>query len=170
MKKLTFLTVMLFCGAMLATKSARAQEITAGGGVGYGSQSENLNFHVNMYYRLPELPVRVGADVGYSVPEKNAQSRVDQIEGNINSHLMAVDNDMLSLYGLTGLNIMHSRFKYEPAGAASISDSNTNLGVNVGAGAELDIGFGRTYGEAKYIIGREDVSQLVLGVGVRLSL
>lgn len=40
----------------------------------------------------------------------------------------------------------------------------------IGAGAELDIGFGRTYGEAKYIIGRDDVSQLILGVGMRVSM
>lgn len=170
MKKLTMVTVLLFCGALLATETTKAQDITAGGGVGYGSKSENLNFQVNMFYQLPELPVRVGAEVGYSVPENSSASRVDQIEGNINGHLMAVDEEMFSLYGLTGLNILHSRFKYEPDGAPSVTDSDTNLGLNVGAGAELDIGFGRTYGEAKYIIGRDDVSQLILGAGVRVSM
>lgn len=170
MKKLSFLVTVLFCSAFIWTSMAEAQKITAGGGVGYGSKSENVNFNVSMYYSLPDLPVRLGADVGYSMPEKNSQIRTDQIEGNINGHLMVVDEEMFSLYGLTGLNVMHNRFKYDPEGASSYTESDTNLGINVGAGAELDMGFGRTYGEAKYIIGRDDVSQLILGVGVRVDI
>ncbi|GAA5523272.1 hypothetical protein LQ318_15465 [Aliifodinibius salicampi] len=170
MKKLSCLLTVLLCSAFIWTVTVEAQEIRAGGGVGYGSKSENVNFNVSLYYSLPDLPIRVGADVGYSVPEKNAQSRFDQIEGNINGHLMAVDEEIFSLYGLTGLNIMHHRFKYDPDGAASFTESDTNLGINAGAGAELDMGFGRTYGEAKYIIGRDDVSQLILGLGVRVSI
>lgn len=170
MNKLNCVIAIAFCSVFIWSVSAEAQDISVGGGVGYGSKSENVNFQVNMYYRLPDMPIRVGAEAAYSVPEKNAESRVDQIEGNINGHYMVVEEEQFSLYGLTGLNILHNRFKYEPDGGPSISESDTNLGLNIGTGAELDIGFGRTFGEAKYILGRDDVSQLVLGAGVRVDI
>ena len=170
MKRIYCLAATFLVGVFLSTTSADAQTITAGGGVGYGSKSENANIQANLYYSLPGAPVRLGADVGYSNPEKTSQARVDEIESNLNVHLMAVDNKIISLYGLTGLNILHIRSKVEVQGQSSITDSDTNFGLNLGAGAELDIGFGRTFGEAKYIIGPDDRSQLVLGAGVRVRM
>src|SRR5690625_6268435 len=65
----------------------------SGGGVGYGSKSENVNFQVNVYYRLPTLPLRIGGDVGFSKPETD----LTEIESNLNVHFMVVDSDLLSL-------------------------------------------------------------------------
>ena len=59
---------------------------------------------MNLYYSSPGLPVRAGADAGYSNPEKTRLSRVDEIERNLNVYLMAIDNRLISLYSLTGLN------------------------------------------------------------------
>ncbi len=149
-------------GFFLFTSQAEAQRITAGGGVGYGSKSENVNFQVNVYYRLPTLPLRIGGDVGFSKPETD----LTEIESNLNVHFMVVDSDLLSLYTITGLNVLHLRAS--PDGGDSFSDTTT--GFNLGAGAELDLGFGRAFGEAKYVLGSDRDEQLVLGAGIRVSL
>jgi opacity protein-like surface antigen len=143
------------------TTTAEAQRITAGGGVGYGSKSENVNFQVNAYYQLPTLPLRIGGDVGYSKPE----SDINEIEGNVNLHFLAVDTDLITLYTITGLNVLHLRASI---GNETVTDTDT--GFNLGAGAELDLGFGRGFGEAKYIVGSEREEQWVFGVGVRVSI
>lgn len=161
MRKLQYAIIFIIGMFLLTTMSAYAQTISAGGGVGYGSKSENFNFQVNAYYSVPNLPLRVGGDVGFSKPEDN----ITNIEGNANIHLMLLDEELISIYGLTGLNVLHTK-----ASVANVSQSNTYTGLNVGGGAEVDLGFGRGFGEAKYILGREGSEQLVLGVGVRVSV
>lgn len=170
MKKVTLTLLAMACGFFLLQETVEAQRVTAGGGVGYGSKSEALNFQVNLYYRLPTLPLRIGGDVGYSRPENSGGTKLEHIEGNVNLHLMVVDNELLSLYGLTGLNVLHSRLTSE-AGGDTFKENSNDLGWNVGAGTELDIGnVGRIFGEAKYVIGSEREDQWVLGAGIRISL
>ncbi len=161
MRTLKFAFILTMGLFFFATSQAEAQRITAGGGVGYGSKSENVNFQVNAYYRLPTLPLRIGGDVGFVKPEDN----VTEIESNINVHFMVVDTELLSLYTITGVNVLYARFS-----AGDITESDTDTGFNLGAGAEIDLGFGRGFGEAKYIVGSNREEQLVLGVGVRVSL
>ncbi len=161
MRTLKFAFILTAGLIIFATSQAEAQRITAGGGVGYGSKSENVNFQVNAYYRLPTLPLRIGGDVGFAKPQDN----VTEIESNINVHFMAVDTELLSLYTITGLNVLYSRFS-----AGDITESDTDTGFNLGAGAEIDLGFGRGFGEAKYIVGSDRDEQWILGAGVRVSI
>ena len=146
---------------IILSASAEAQTIQVGGGVGYGTKSEDPNVSVGVYYRLPTLPLRLGTDVKFAKPE----SDLTQIDGNFNVHFMAVDTDLLSIYSITGLNVAHSRFS---AGGQSITDTDT--GFNIGAGGELDLGFGRGFGEAVYVLGSDREEQWQLGVGVRISM
>jgi len=161
MRKLQYTIILSIVLFFSFAMSLQAQTITAGGGVGYGSESEDFNFQVNAYYGLPNLPFRLGGDVGYAKPEDN----LTQIEGNANIHLMLLDKKLVSIYGLTGLNVLFNRFSNN-----STSTSNTDTGFNAGGGAELNLGFGRAFGEAKYILGREGDEQVVLGVGIRLRI
>lgn len=161
MNKFTYAIILSLGMFLLAAVSVQAQTITAGGGVGYGSKSEDFNFQVNAYYSIPNLPLRVGGDVGFSKPEDN----LTQIEGNANVHLMLLDKELISIYGLTGLNVLYSKIS-----VGDVSDSSTDTGFNVGGGAEVDLGFGRGFGEAKYILGSDREEQLVLGVGVRVAI
>lgn len=162
--KILKLSLFLAIGAFFfLTSNAEAQRITAGGGVGYGSKSEDVNFQVNIYYRLPTLPLRIGGDVGFSKPETD----ITEIESNVNLHFMVVDTELLSLYTITGLNVLHWRASSDDM-PETLTD--TSLGFNLGAGAELDLGFGRAFGEAKYVLGSEREEQLVLGAGIRVSL
>lgn len=164
MRKLQFAIAMSAVIFLFSAVSLKAQTVTAGGGVGYGSKSEDFNFQVNLYYSIPNLPLRVGGDVGFSKPEDN----LTQINGNANVHLMIVDTDAVSLYGLTGLNVL-----YNKVSVGDVSQSETYTGLNAGGGLEFDLGFGRAFGEVKYIIGRDvpgDDEQLVIGAGIRVAI
>lgn len=147
---------------MLAASAAEAQRLAAGGGVGYGSKSEDLNVQVNLYYKLSELPLRIGGDIGFSKPESN----LNVFDSNANVHYLALDEEQVSLYSITGINILHRRIAI-----GDIVESETELGLNIGAGGEYDLGFGRGYGEAKYVLGLGlDESHWVFGVGVRVNI
>lgn len=164
MRKIQFAITLSAVMVLFSTVSLKAQTITAGGGVGYGSKSEDFNFQVNAYYSIPNLPLRVGGDVGFSKPEDN----LTQIDGNANVHLMLLDKEMISIYGLTGLNVLYNKFSGDGS-----SVSNTYTGLNAGAGLELGLGFGRAFGEVKYIIGRDipnDDEQLIIGAGIRVNI
>lgn len=150
--------------------SSHAQTITAGGGVGYGSQSENLNFSVNLYYSVPGAPMRIGGDVGYSIPKRNNDIRTDQVESNLNVHFMIVDEDLLSVYSITGLNLLYTRMRITD-GNSTVSESDTDPGLNLGIGGEFATQYGRTFGEIKYVAGRKTGdSQLVIGGGIRIRI
>ncbi len=161
MRKLQF-ALLLFLGMFLViTTTTEAQRITAGGGVGYGSKSEDVNFQVNAYYQLPTLPLRIGGDVGFVRPKDD----LTEVETNLNVHFMALDTELLSIYTITGLNVFYARFS-----DGETSSSETDTGFNLGAGGELDLGFGRGFGEVKYIAGSDREDQWVFGVGVRVRV
>lgn len=154
----------------LFSASANAQTITAGGGVGYGSQSENFNFGVNLYYSVPGAPLRIGGDIGYSIPKRDDNTRTDEIESNLNVHFMVVDEDLLSIYTITGLNMLYTRVRVTD-GNTSVTESDTDPGLNIGIGGEFVTQYGRTFGEIKYVAGRKTGdSQLVVGAGIRIRL
>src|SRR5690625_6457924 len=92
MKILKLSLFLVIVGFFLFTSQAEAHRLNAGGCVGYGSKSENVDFQVNVYYRLPTLPLRIGGDVGFSNPETD----LTEIESNLNVHFMVVDSDLLS--------------------------------------------------------------------------
>lgn len=170
MNKFIFINTVLFISIFMFSQIAEAQRISAGGGVGYGSKSEDLNFSVNAYHRLSTLPMRIGGDVGYIRPRTSGDDSTHLIDSNFNIHFMAIDHELLSLYTITGLNVLHSRFRTE-IDDQTIRENDTDFGFNVGAGGELDVGNkGRVFGEIKYILGSEREDQLIVGAGVRVNL
>ncbi len=175
MKILVKALFLLLGGLVLATTQAEAQQISIGGGVGYGSKAENANVQVNFYYRLSSLPMRIGADGSYSIPDKSSfsggETRRDLVDGNLNLHLMAIDTDLFSMYSITGLNMTYNRLKTDFDDGSSISASDTFYGFNIGVGTELEIGKGRWFGEAKYLIREDsDESEFVVGAGMRIRI
>lgn len=154
----------------MCSQIAEAQRISAGGGVGYGSKSEDLNFSVNVYHRLSTLPMRIGGDVGYTRPRSSGNVQRDLIDGNLNVHFMAIDHELISIYSITGLNVLHTIIRTENDDQTT-RENDTDFGFNLGAGGELDIGnTGRVFGEVKYILGSEREDQLIFGAGVRVNL
>ena len=159
------LSILTFSFVLFFTVDSQAQYLTVGGGVGYSTESEQVNFTVNAAYKLPGLPMRLGGAVDYTIEDKTGNVRNSAIDGNINTYLMAVDTQLVSVYGLTGLNVYHQMVKIDsPSG--SISESDTSLGLNLGGGAEVQQGPTRFYAEMKYIF-REDDARTVVSAGMR---
>lgn len=150
--------------------TAQAQSISAGGGIGFGTQSENPNFQINAYFSPSNTPVRFGGDVSYSMPERENQFRMDVIETNANVHFMAVDEDIVSIYSITGLNITHSMARTSFDNQPSVTESDTHTGMNLGIGGEFKSGKGRSFAEIKYVTGRGDGDSFVIGGGIRIRI
>jgi len=167
--KITIWTL-LFSILISSLSTVEAQRISAGGGVGFGSESENLNFQINAYFSPSNTPIRLGGDVGYSMPERESNFRMDIIESNANVHFMAVDEEVVSIYSITGLNVTHSRARTSFDSQPSVTDSDTETGLNLGIGGEFKTGKGRTYGEIKYVTGRSNGDSFVVGGGVRIRI
>jgi len=151
-----------------SVNTSDAQRITAGGGIGFGSESENLNFQINTYFKPSALPIRIGGDVSYSMPERQDNFRLDVIETNANLHFMAVDEDIVSIYSISGLNVTHNRARTSFDSEPSITETDTRTGLNIGLGGEFKTGKGRSYAEIKYVTGRGDGDSVVVGGGVRV--
>lgn len=159
----------LLAAILVMVQPAEAQNISVGGGLGYGSESKNLAFYGQLYYSIPKTPVRIGTILGYSIREKKDNRRTDRLKGNINGYLMVIEQPSFSLYGLTGLSILHSRTKFE-TNRERYTDTNLFAGANIGAGLEMGTGAGRYFAEGKYIIGRDDISGFIVRTGIRVGI
>jgi|SRR5699024_1806938 len=168
-KKKTLL-LLIATTVFLCVNSAKAQHIRMGGGLGYGSGSNNLNFYVNTTYSLPQSPIRLGAVLGYSIREENSRRKRDRIRGNINAYLMIIDKRPFGIYGLGGLNLSRYKTKYKKGPDGPYSTSNIYAGANVGGGLEMDAGVGRYFAEGKYIIGSQEISGFVVRTGLRIGI
>ncbi len=167
MKKLLLTTAILFTGLFM-TANLQAQYLTVGGGVGYSTESEQIDFSINAAYRMPNLPIRLGGSGHYTIEDKRGDTRRSAIDGNANVYLMALDTSEISIYGLTGLNVYHRMVRIDrPSGRER--DSDTNLGFNLGGGAEIQQGRSRIYTEVKYIF-RENDPRTVVSAGVRFRI
>ncbi|HLR26340.1 MAG TPA: hypothetical protein VK112_10775 [Fodinibius sp.] len=170
LSKTNILTIILAGAIICCGQAATAQNISIGGGVGYGNKSNNLNFYVNGNYAIPQSPIRIGTVLGYSLREKNSTRRVDRIRADLNTYLMAVDKEVISLYGLVGLNVSRYRTKYKTGRDAPYTDINVYAGANAGAGLELDAGVGRYFAEGKYIFGHDAIAGFVVRTGLRVGI
>lgn len=170
MKLKALFGTLFFSFLIVSLSTADAQRVSAGGGVGFGSESENLNFQINAYFSPQNTPLRFGGDVGYSMPERESNFRMDVIESNANVHFMAVDEEVVSIYSITGLNVMHSRARTSFDNQPSVTDTETAAGLNLGIGGEFKTGKGRTYAEVKYVTGRSGGDSFVVGGGVRIRI
>lgn len=162
MKKIILLAIVTFA---LAFNSFA--QISAGGGISYGTEQKTIGFNFRGQYNVWENVDIVGGLTFY-LPHKEKQTvffaTIDSkttmwsfdIDGHYNFELM----DNLKVYPIAGLNI--SGVSVEVNGN-KVSD--TEVGFNIGAGATYEItdklaGFF----EIKYTLGNYD--QAVVGIGV----
>ena len=149
---------------------AAAQNIHLGGGVSYGTESEALSFRGSAFYNVPNSLFRIGSNLGYTTREHRDNRRTDRFYANINGYLIALQEPGFTLYGLTGINVSYHRTKFSPDEAPSYSATELYPGANAGIGMETNIGIGRQFTEAKYVIGHNDISGFVFNTGVRIGI
>lgn len=161
MKKLTLLAIISIAFAL----NSFAQ-ISAGGGLVYGTEQEAIGFNLRGQYNVWENVDVVGGLTFY-LPKKTKQTLIFttveskttmwafDVDGHYNFELM----DKLKVYPLAGLNI--AGVSIEVNGAKT---SNTEVGLNIGAGATYEI-TDKIAGlfETKYTIGNFDQAVITLG-------
>jgi outer membrane protein X len=163
MKKLTLLAIIV-----IALTSNSFAQISAGGGITYGSEQKTIGFNLRGQYNVWEnvdvvggltfyLPKKTSETVPFlgTIKTKTSMWSFD-VDGHYNFELM----DKLTAYPIAGLNI--SGVSVDINGTKA---SDTEVGFNIGAGASYEVtdklaGFF----EFKYTLGNYD--QAVLGIGV----
>lgn len=156
----------------LSASTALAQISSAGLGLMYGSEIEQLGVRGDVVYQINE-DFRAVADLGIFFPEKTdfgggVESKVTWWEINANGNYLYYRDDSRGFlaYALAGLNFSTVKVSFEGTTPASnIEDSETEVGVNIGTGMEYALGFANLFAEVKYVLG--DADQLNLGLGFR---
>ncbi|HAF30926.1 MAG TPA: hypothetical protein DCG75_17955 [Bacteroidales bacterium] len=161
MKKLTLLAIITIAFAF----NSFAQ-ISAGGGLVYGTEQKTIGFNLRGQYNVWENVDVVGG-VTFYLPNKDKQTLIfTTVESKTNMWSFDVDGhynfelmDNLKVYPLAGLNI--SGVSIEVNGAKA---SDTEVGFNIGAGATYEI-TDKIAGlfETKYTIGNFDQAVITLG-------
>ena len=145
----------LFLVTTLCFSFAAKAQISAGAGLVYGADVEELGLQIRAMYDINET-WRANVDfITYFI----GIDGITLSEFNLNPHYKFLNKDRVSVYGLAGLNIARASVKF-----LGEKVSNSEVGVNVGAGAEFGIGERiAILAEAKYAIG--EASQFVIGAG-----
>lgn len=142
-------------------------QISAGGGLVYGTEQKTIGFNLRGQYNVWENVDVVGGLTFY-LPHKEKQTLIFttvetktsmwsfDVDGHYNFELM----DKLKVYPIAGLNI--SGVTIEVNGSKA---SDTEVGFNIGAGATYEI-TEKIAGlfETKYTIGNYDQAVITLGV------
>jgi outer membrane protein X len=163
MKKITLLAIV----TLALTFNSFAQ-ISAGGGISYGTEIENIGLNLRGQYSITESIDVVGGFT-FFLPKKTSQSIpfFGTIETkstlwtfDIDGHYNFTINDKFGFYPLAGLNISAASVDIDGNKA-----SDTEAGLNIGAGATYNINDKlAAFTEIKYTIGNMD--QAVIGIGV----
>src|SRR6478736_6900208 len=142
MKKLILLSVVVLCSISFV----KAQQITLGGGLAYGTDIEKAGITLNGQYFFSEKFAAAPSLIFY-FPEKNtysgpgysykAKSSFWEFNADVNYYFYG--NDVVKFFGEGGLNISTAKSKVEN-GNQTQKVSNTEAGINLGVGADFKAG------------------------------
>jgi opacity protein-like surface antigen len=133
MKKLIKLAIILFA---LFTFSEATAQISAGLGVHYGTDINNVGFSINGKYEIneewsaaPSFTLFLKKDyVTWSALDLDANYKITEIE------------KVGALYGLAGLNMTFYKVKYDfGEWGGEYSDTGVEVGLNLGVGIDIPV-------------------------------
>ena len=163
MKKLTLIVL-----ALIVTNINSFSQISAGGGLSFGTEAKTIGFNLRGQYSITESIDLVGG-LTFFLPKTETQTipfvgtiktKSTLFSFDVDGHYNFSINDKICIFPLSGLNITN----------ASVSVNNTKtgdtkVGLNVGAGGAYKISESlNAFVETKYIIGKYD--QLVIALGI----
>ena len=171
MKKVIILSVVV----LFSMSYVKAQQITLGGGLAYGTDIEKAGITLNGQYFFTEKFAAAPSFIFY-FPEKNTYSgpgysykaKASLWEFNADVNYYFYGNDKVKFFGEGGLNISTAKAKVEN-GNQTQKSSNTEAGINLGVGADFKAGEKIIpFVSMKYTV--SDYDQLVIRGGIRFLL
>ncbi|MEM1135323.1 MAG: outer membrane beta-barrel protein [Bacteroidota bacterium] len=179
MKNKLFLSIISF---LFISQMAFAQgqgSITAGSGLLFGSEIEQLGIGLNgQYFINDNIAGQVG--LNFFFPQKEEITNIYERKRsiwtiNLNAnYYFDIENDVISPYALAGINISNLKSENDVleeffGDEISRKTTDTDFGLNLGAGADFNVSESFVpFGQLKYVI--TDFDQLVIMAGVRISL
>lgn len=153
---------LLVAACALYAAPAAAEGVSAGGGVVYGTEVEEVGLHLDGYYDLSEQVESLWAGGAFNY--FFVGSGLSFWALNFNGQYTLYEEGPLRAYGLGGINV--TRVSVEVLGVA---EGTTEFGLNLGGGAAYRVAEAiDVVGELKYVL--SDADQLVVGVGARYHL
>jgi hypothetical protein len=154
-----FLLVVLSLTAYTSTHG----QIRAGGMIGYGSEVERWGIGANAEFFLNEKMAVAPKLLAY-FPEKRNGFRYSFWEIDADFHYYLLSQDVVSVYGLAGLNALFAKATVDDVSLPDEDRSDSDIGLNLGIGINLMIGNVIPFGEVKFVAGSADQGVLLLGV------
>lgn len=156
------ITITLLFG--LCSIPGLAQELSLGGGLGYGSGIQNLGINIRGDVRFNEL-WSVSPNFNLFFNKNNGTYTSEWKDLNIDGHLYFKLDQRWNIYPLLGLNFATVSEKED-----NLTFTNSDVGLNLGLGAEFKLEkFLSGFGEAKYVASNADQVVVTVGVIYRLT-
>ena len=149
--------------------STQAQEETRiGGFLAYGTEIESIGIGANAEFPIIEN-LTIAPSLIYYFPRSESGFKMNWFEVNANANYYFLDQDMMSIYALGGLNYSSVKVSYDQTWIGSYSASDSRFGLNLGGGINFKLaGKIIPFAELKYVI--IDGGQLVAAAGVKFNL
>lgn len=155
-------TTLIVLASLFVSSSAMAQ-LSVGGGLGFGTDVEELSAFLRGEYQFAEQ-WRGAATLNFFFLEDIPGIDVGWTTFNLDAHYILSDNGSFQLYGIGGLNIAFIKVGIDLGAFGSVNETTTEIGLNLGGGARLLVSERfAPFAELKYIIGNG--SQLVIFLG-----
>ena len=159
--------VFLVCFLCIGISAASFAQARIGGMLGYGSETEQWGLGVNGEFFFHER-MAITPSLFFYFPETHGGFKFSYWEANGDFHYYFLSQDVVSLYGLAGLNLTTAKVRRDNNFIDGGESSNSEAGINLGFGANLKLGSIIPFGELKYVAG--DIDQAVLFVGLKFPL
>lgn len=157
MKKIVLLTFFstILCSTVFA-------QFRVGAMLGTGTEIDRWGLGVNAEYLFNEK-MGVAPKLFFYFPEDVPGAKLSFWELNADFHYYFLSEDIVSIYGLAGLNFLFGKINYD--NDLLLDDrTNNDVGLNLGIGANIHVGTVIPFAELKYVAGDADQAVIFLGV------
>lgn len=153
--------LLILSAVILLSANTSFAQLRVGGGIGYGTDIEELGIMVRGLYDIDD-EWRGAASFVYYL---DGIEDVSFWEINFNGHYVIVDNGNIQVHALAGLNFTRVGFTFIDFNGNRFSEGATETGINIGGGVIVPLSDALDLiADLKYVI--SDASQLLLAVGV----
>lgn len=136
-------------------------QVSAGGGLAYGTDLNDLGIQVHGGYQINEEWRGFTSFIYYLDGIEN----ISFWELNFNGHYFFVNDEKAQAFALAGLNIINVGISIDLGFLGQVNESSTEVGLNIGVGGQYALAEKlKAIATLKYAISSAD--QLVLSAGV----